>query len=454
MYQRCGAGMRMQHSRNVDRAAEPWIAWCADGSSCWRGAVRIDYVQPGKRLMRFVTQAIQYCREYGFVVVASVMYLCACSGTGSEQQSPPAHVDQPTTEVQLTTITLTADAERRIGIELGTIEQREIGQQRTLGGELIVPPGSGITVTAARAATVLAPEGGRLPTAGSRVSQGQPLLRLVILPGGGELARAQEDVVVAEARMDNARAKARRAEQLLRDSVGTEAEHEDAQAELASAEAVLAAAQARLGLLQTGRFDADIEDLSPVTLSAPQSGIVQSVHCAVGQTVSDGAPLMEIVKPNPLWVRVPVYVGDLTTIKPDAPARVVGPGDPPEAPGVEAVRIQGPPTADPATVSADLFYRLDNSDGSFRPGQRVGVSVELTGSVAGTVIAWSAILHDIYGGTWLYESLGEHVYARRRVEVSDVIQDYALLSRGPPPGTRVVVVGAAELYSTEFGISH
>ncbi len=388
-----------------------------------------------------------------YPVVASVVGLCACGGSGSEGEAPPAQVDHPTTETQLTTIKLSPDAERRIGIELGTIEQREISQRRTLGGELIAPPGSGITVTAPRAAMVLAPEDGRLPTAGSRVSRGQPLLRLVILPAGGELARAQEDVIVAGARVDNARAKARRAEQLLRDSVGTVAEHEDAQAELASAEAVLAAARARLDL-RTGRINADIEDLSPVTLQAPESGVVHSVHCAVGQTVSDGAPLMEIVKPNPLWVRVPVYVGDLTTIKPDAPARIVGLGDPPEAPGVQAVRIEGPPTADPATVSADLFYRLDNSDGSFRPGQRVGVSVELKGSLTGTVIAWSAILHDIYGGTWLYESLGEHVYARRRVEVSDVIQDYALLSRGPPPGTHVVVVGAAELYSTEFGISH
>ena len=38
-----------------------------------------------------------------------------------------------------------------------------------------------------------------------------------------------------------------------------------------------------------------------------------------------------------------------------------------------------------------------------------------------------------------------------RVEVSEVSDGMALLARGPAPGTRIVVVGAAELFSTEFG---
>ena len=69
------------------------------------------------------------------------------------------------------------------------------------------------------------------------------------------------------------------------------------------------------------------------------------------------------------------------------------------------------------------------------------------------MVPWSAVLHDIYGGTWVYESLGDHVYVRRRVEVKDVVDDFAVLTRGPAAGTEVVVVGAAELFSTEFSTS-
>ncbi|UCG87624.1 MAG: efflux RND transporter periplasmic adaptor subunit [Gemmatimonadota bacterium] len=382
-----------------------------------------------------------------------VLVLWACGGSESDEP-PPAHIDNPVSEADLTTIRLTPDAVRRIGIVVGTVENRELSQRRTLGGELMAPPGSGIMVTAPRAATILAPEDGRTPSAGSWVTRGQALVRLVILPEGNDLARAQEGVTVAAARVENARAKARRAEQLLRDSVGTAAELEDAQAELASAEAVLRAARARLDLLQTGRTDLDVEDLSPITLQAPESGVVHGVHFAVGQTVSDGAPLMEIVKPNPLWVRVPVYVGDMTSVDRDAPATLVGPSDGPDATGREVIPIQGPPTADASTVSADLFYRLDNSDGLFRPGQRVGVSLRYKGATDDMVVPWSAVLHDIYGGTWVYEVLDGNVYVRRRVEVRDVVENLAVLRRGPEPGTRIVVTGAAELFSTEFGISH
>jgi len=382
------------------------------------------------------------------------LFIWACGGSGNEDKPPPAHVDNPVSEVDLTTIRLTPEAAGRIGIVVGTVENRELRQSRTLGGELMAPPGSGIVVTTPRAATILDPASGRTPTAGSWVSRGQALVRLVILPGGNELARAQEDITVAAARVDNARAKARRAEQLLRDSVGTAAEQEDAQAELASAEAVLNAARARLDLLQTGRTDFDVEDLSPITLQAPESGFVHAVHFAIGQTVPDGAPLMEIVKPNPLWVRVPVYVGDMAAVDRAAPATLVGPSDRPDATGREITPIQGPPTANPSTISADLFYRLDNSDGLFRPGERVGVSLRYKGATSDVVVPWSAVLHDIYGGTWVYEALDDHVYVRRRIEVRDVIDSLAVLRRGPEPGTRVVVTGAAELFSTEFGISH
>jgi RND family efflux transporter MFP subunit len=271
----------------------------------------------------------------------------------------------------------------------------------------------------------------------------------------GELARSSEDVEVATARVENARAKERRAQQLLSDSVGTAAELEDARAELATAEALLRAAQARRGQLGTGVTPENAAGLSAVTLTAPESGIVTGVHFAVGQTVSDGAMLLEIVRPDPLWVRVPVYVGDLMGISRQAPAKVIAPGEPPESAGRIATPIQGPPTANASAASADLFYRLPNPDGRFRPGERMGVVLEFsTAAGDAPAVPFSAVLYDIYGGTWVYESLGNHAYARRRVEVREVSGGMATLRRGISVGTSVVVVGAAELYSSEFGTTH
>ena len=54
----------------------------------------------------------------------------------------------------------------------------------------------------------------------------------------------------------------------------------------------------------------------------------------------------------------------------------------------------------------------------------------------------------------MYENPSAHVYVRRRVEVSHVIGDLAVLARGPAEGTVVVVIGAAELFGAEFGVAH
>ena len=376
--------------------------------------------------------------------------MIAC-GEG-EPVEEPAHVENPVAEVDLTTVRLTAQAVERVGIEVGAVTSRELRRHRALGGELLATPGSAVRVSAPRAATVLPPANGVIPSAGATASEGQALLRLAILPSGDALGGADEALAAAEARLGNARAKADRALTLLNDSVGSRADYEDARAELEAAEAEAVAWRARGRLLSTGGAGADAAGLSLVVLTAPRSGSVLSLNVTAGQTVVDGAPLLEIVDADPLWVRVPLYAGDANAVDAEAPARILGPSEPPGAEGVLASRVQGPLTANAGAASIDLYYEMENADLEFRPGQRVTARVPLSGSASvQTVVPWSAVMLDINGGAWIYEVLEDRLYARRRVEVTDVVNDYAVLGRGPPPGTPVVVVGAAELYSTEFG---
>ena len=387
-----------------------------------------------------------------FLLASGLLPGCASEPSGSEA---PAQVENPVQEADLTTIHLTEEAERRIGIEVGAVETRAVQRRRSFGGELMAPPGAAVAVTAPRAGMIVAPEDGEIPRAGAAVRAGQGLLRLVALPAGDEILGGVGALSVAEARLQTAGAKARRARDLLASGVASQAEVEDAELELRRAQAGADAVRARMEILETGRTSVDLTSLSPIVLSAPTAGVIHGVHVTPGQTVSAGVPLMELVDADPLWVRVPVYVGVLPEVDRAVDATVVRPGDPAEALGTVAAPIAGPPTADPATVSADLFYRVSNPGGALRPGERVSVRVPLKGGEAdGTVVPWSAVLHDIQGGAWIYEALEGHAYTRRRVEVRDVVEGYAVLARGPAPGTPVVVVGAAELYSTEFGTAH
>ncbi|MBX6313664.1 MAG: efflux RND transporter periplasmic adaptor subunit, partial [Isosphaeraceae bacterium] len=113
--------------------------------------------------------------------------------------------------------------------------------------------------------------------------------------------------------------------------------------------------------------------------------------------------------------------------------------------------VPAPPTGDPLAATVDLFYEVENRDGSFRPGQRVGVTLPLRGERADLVVPRSALLRDFDGGAWVYEKIAPHKYARRRVRIDRIVGPLAALSAGPKPGTEVVAEGAAEVFGTEFG---
>lgn len=61
-------------------------------------------------------------------------------------------------------------------------------------------------------------------------------------------------------------------------------------------------------------------------------------------------------------------------------------------------------------------------------------------------------MHDVTGGSWVYERVAPSIYVRRRVEVDRVVDDRAVLGSGVMEGANVVVTGAAELFGTEFGV--
>ena len=171
-----------------------------------------------------------------------------------------------------------------------------------------------------------------------------------------------------------------------------------------------------------------------------------------GQKVAAGAALFEVAGLDPVWVKVPVYVGDERKLAKDKPAAIGGLADPPAAPGERLGKpTTAPPIADPLAATISVFYAVDNKDGAFRPGQRVGVVLPMLGESLGLCVSKSALIVDIYGGTWVYEKVGDHSYARRRVMVDRVVGDTAVLATGPKEGTKVVTDGVAEIHGAEFG---
>ena len=70
------------------------------------------------------------------------------------------------------------------------------------------------------------------------------------------------------------------------------------------------------------------------------------------------------------------------------------------------------------------------------------------------VVPYDAVIYDADGNTYAYTSPKPLTFVRWEIDVDRVVGNSAMLSDGPPVGTEVVTVGAAEVYGTEFEVAH
>jgi RND family efflux transporter MFP subunit len=386
------------------------------------------------------------CSALAAILLMSAAGCTTPKAAEAQQSAPPARVENPVKEGELATVKLTPEAESRLGIRTSPVEYTTVTRARTYGGEVVLPPDSMMTVSAPFAGTILGASGA-IPASGILVRKGQPVFRLLPLLAPERDARtlAEKEVTDSQTRSDAAKQRLDRAEQLLRDKAGSVRQVEEAREQLRLAESALKAARERLDRVLRSPLEAD----TSVAITSPDDGMIQKVHVGVGQKVAGSATLFEIASLATVWVRVPVYVGDLGSIDRGQPAKVHNLGASPGSPAISARPVAAPPSANPNSATVDLYFLLPGAV-ALRPGQRVGVTLALTGSEESLVVENSAIVRDIHGSEWVYEQVAPQQYARRRVEVRYVTGSQAVLARGPASGAQVVIAGAAELFSTEF----
>jgi cobalt-zinc-cadmium efflux system membrane fusion protein len=290
-----------------------------------------------------------------------------------------------------------------------------------------------------------------LPVAGSLIRKGETAMRIVVLPPEIDIISASEDLKVKQAEYDVALAEVKRAEKLLDNKALSEKNYESAWAALVKAEASLKAAKSRANLYLGVDLNTNIEDLSTYIVESPVSGIIQNINVTQGQSVPASAVLFEVSPTDRFWLRAPVYSGDLLKVDQKKEAYISATGTGTEPVFLFARPVSGPLRSDPTSVSSDLYYEIDNKEGMFRIGQKIMVILTLKNTIESLVVPYSSLIYDMYGGNWVYVRTEPSVYVRKRVELSHVDGEMAVLIRGVSPGDEVVFSGAAELYGTEFG---
>ncbi len=373
--------------------------------------------------------------------------------------TPPAKVSKVLKEDEINNIQLTAEAVKRLGIRTTPAAMRSVQRVRSYGGEVAIPAGQLIAVAAPVSGVVQAPPSG-IPAVGASVVKGQQILELLPLltpEGRTTIAtakiEAEGQVNNATTQLDAARIALDRARRLFGEKVGSRRNMDEAQAQFDLATKTLEAATARRDMLVRVSGESERGTAAPIPMTAPQDGILRSSSALNGQKVPAGAALFEVADLKVVWIRVPVYVGDVSDLNLTAAAAVSVISSNRKTTPLRAAPVNAPPSANPLTGTVDLFYSLDNRTPQCSPGQRVNVAVAMQGEAQSLTIPWSSVIFDIHGGTWVYEQLSPQLFARRRIHVRYVTDDVAVLATGPAAGTNVVTAGAAELFGTEVGFS-
>jgi hypothetical protein len=205
-------------------------------------------------------------------------------------------------------------------------------------------------------------------------------------------------------------------------------------------------------------------DLSTVVLTPEAAKRLDIQTAAVGEEQRTRMRVVggEVIVPpasssstKGMIVRVPLSESDLKAVDRSQAANILPLALDDKTAGVPAKLVEKPAVQDPKDAGTALYYAIDNPGGSLTAGQRVRVELALAGSgKPQKILPYSSVIYDLKGDTWTYTSPAELTFIRHAINVDYIEGDVAVLTDGPPAGTTVVVVGASELFGTEFGVGH
>jgi multidrug efflux pump subunit AcrA (membrane-fusion protein) len=122
--------------------------------------------------------------------------------------------------------------------------------------------------------------------------------------------------------------------------------------------------------------------------------------------------------------------------------------------GCREVEEASTPGYEPAKLEpvkgSDLQRVTFTAEGARRVGLRTA-PVTVEGRQA--AVPYEALIYDGAGTAYVYTSPKPLSYLRSEVTIDRIDGDRVLLARGPRPGTRIVTVGATEVYGAENEIA-
>ncbi len=349
-------------------------------------------------------------------------------------------------------VRLSGEAQKTIGLETAPATQKSVAETITAAGWLMVQPGNEVQIKAAATGFVIPGSDTTKTGLGSMVTDRQELGKLHIFLSPQEeaqLVALKEDadilieqslasLAIAEERYD----KVKNMEGGPLAGKELQALHEVVQ----RSKAAVQEARDKLPFLPAEPYQRPLR-LDDVAINAPLDGRITEMLVRPRQLVVQGELLWTVSDWSTLWVKVPVFEGDMPKVDPHRPMPISVPGS------NRVLRAQPTgvpqPTAD-GRRTVDLFYEVANDAWQLRPGQPVSAALPTAESSTRLVIPQTALLWDGMGNAWVYVRESAEMFRRQRVQVRAGQQGLVAVERGLDENEEVVVVGAEALYGEEF----
>jgi RND family efflux transporter MFP subunit len=241
----------------------------------------------------------------------------------------------------------------------------------------------------------------------------------------------------ALATLEEARAARTRAEALARDGLSSAAEKESADAAFLRAETAVQSAREevrmRLATLRQRRSEARLaqQQLADTTLKAPITGVVQARRANTGEFVAAGAPIADIVRIDPLRLKLVIPEREASSVRAGQPVKVTVEGDTAPHTGTIA-RLAPALDAQNRTllVEADI-----KNPGTLRPGVLARAEV-IVGSKPALTVPSSAIV--VFAGIQKVITIEGDKAVEKRVTTGKRAGNVTEILTGLKAGDRVV----------------
>lgn len=380
---------------------------------------------------------------WGLALLGTVVGCAESERAPESEQRPQSHLG----------LRLSAESAASIGVSTTDVRVQTVRPTIQTTGWLLVKPGYQVAIRAT-ATGLIVPDTTTSPIElGTVVKADQQLGTLRVLVSPQEEAqlvvmKEEADTLMRQslASLEAATARYDHVQQLAKTGPLAGKEAVTAKESLERARAAYEEVQQEFPFLPAEPYEHPLQ-LRAIEIRAPQGGQVVEVHVRPQQFVVQGDPLWTVADWSILWLRVPVFEGDLSRIDRTSSAEIT-------ISSQETPRSVAPTGIPQATQdgrrTVDLTYEIANADGQLRPGQAVTVSLPVGGTTEEIVVPRSAVIWDGMGSAAVYIAEPDNTFRRQRIQVGPAVGNDIVVKDGLNRGQSVVNVGAEALYGEEF----